>query len=93
MTNANGAVNSITENTCDGAGPLPHGTVNGTATVDVHVPHGRHRDRSRRRRRLCSVEKPFHVETDGTGSNSGNAVKRFVDAKISIGPDDYEQHR
>jgi len=30
----------------------------------------------------------FHVETDGIGSNSDDAVKRFVDAKISIGPDD-----
>ncbi len=28
------------------------------------------------------------VETDATGDNSGDAVKRFVDAKISIGPDD-----
>ena len=28
----------------------------------------------------------IHVETDGTGSNSGDAVKRYVDAKISIAP-------
>ncbi len=29
----------------------------------------------------------FHVETDGSGENSGDAVKRFVDANISITPD------
>jgi Prealbumin-like fold domain len=28
----------------------------------------------------------FHVETDGTGTNSGNAVKTFVDAKIAVSP-------
>ena len=28
------------------------------------------------------------VQTDGTGNNSGDAVKRFVDAFIEIGPDD-----
>ena len=29
-----------------------------------------------------------HVETDGSGENSSDAVKRFVDANISITPDD-----
>jgi len=28
----------------------------------------------------------FHVETDGTGTNSGDAVKRFVDAQIDLSP-------
>jgi len=28
----------------------------------------------------------FHVETDGTAPNSGDAVKRFVDANVSITP-------
>jgi len=30
----------------------------------------------------------IHVETDGTGNNSSDAVKRFVDAFITINPDD-----
>ena len=33
-------------------------------------------------------EAPSHVETDGKGLNCGDAIKRFVDARIWIGPDD-----
>src|SRR5262249_43643510 len=28
----------------------------------------------------------FHVETDGLGGNSGDAIKRYVDANVSIAP-------
>src|SRR5204863_7862002 len=35
---------------------------------------------------LGSPATSVHVETDGTGLNSGNAVKTFVDANIQITP-------
>jgi len=34
------------------------------------------------------LDEDFFVETDGIGQNSGDATKRYVDAKISISPDD-----
>jgi hypothetical protein len=84
LTDANGAVNTISENTCASTGTNAQGkctvtftsqtagTVTGHAAADVPL----------------SASASKHVETDGQGSNSGDAVKRFVDSKISIGPDD-----
>ena len=83
LTDANGAVNDISSNTCADPGTVngtcsvtftsdTAGTVTGHASADVDIGGGT----------------TIHVETDGTGSNSDDAVKRFVDAKISIGPDD-----
>ena len=82
LTDANGAVNSITTNTCANPGTVggtcsvtftsnTPGTVTGHAAADVDI-----------------AGEARHVETDGTGDNSDDAVKRFVEAKISIGPDD-----
>jgi Prealbumin-like fold domain len=82
LTDANGAVNNVTSNTC--ANP---GTVNGTCSVTFSSNTAGtvtgHAEAD-----VSFGGETFHVATDGTGNNSGNAVKRFVDAKISIGPDD-----
>jgi hypothetical protein len=87
LTDANGAVSSITNNTCDDQGPLPHGTVGGTCSVtftsDTAGTVTGHASAT-----VTFAGQSFTVQTDGTGSNSGDAVKRFVDAKISIAPDD-----
>jgi hypothetical protein len=83
LTDANGAVHNISANTCANPGTVngtchitfksdTAGTVTGHAAADVDIGGGETR----------------HVETNGQGSNSGDAIKRFVDARISIGPDD-----
>lgn len=82
LTDANGAVNEISSDTCADPGTVDGectvtftsdtpGTVTGHASADVD---------------LDGVTKS--VETDGTGSNSEDAVKQFVEARISITPDD-----
>ena len=82
LTDANGAVNDISSNTCADPGTVggtcsvtftseSAGTVTGHASADVDIDGT-----------------TSHVETDGTGNNSNDAVKRFVDAKISITPSD-----
>src|ERR671922_1491022 len=93
LTDANGAVHSISSNTCDkdandpGTGLPGVGTVNGQCTITfTSNTAGTVTGHASADVDLDGETK--HVETDGTGSNSGNAVKRFVDAKISIGPDD-----
>jgi prealbumin domain-containing protein len=82
LTDANGAVHNISSDTC--AAP---GTVNGTCSVTFtsNTP-GTVTGHAAADVAINGDTK--HVETDGTGSNSGNAVKRFVEAKIAIGPDD-----
>jgi hypothetical protein len=82
LTDANGAAVDVSEDTC--ADP---GTVNGTCTVtftsDTAGTVTGHAAAD-----IVVDGVTTHVETDATGENSGDAVKRFVDAKISIGPDD-----
>src|ERR671922_243567 len=92
LTDANGAVHSISSNTCDkdandpGTGLPGVGTVNGQCTITfTSNTAGTVTGHASADVDLDGETK--HVETDGTGSNSGNAVKRFVDARISIGPD------
>ena len=87
LTDANGAVNTISDNTCDDQGPLPHGTVNGTCTI-TFTSNSPGTVTGHAAADVVFGGETFHVETDASGSNSGDAVKRFVDAKILIGPDD-----
>ena len=87
LTNANGAVNSITANTCDDQGPLPHGTVNGTCDI-TFTSNSAGTVTGHAEADVVLGGEPFHVATDGTGNNSGDAVKRFVDAQVDITPDD-----
>ena len=86
LTDANGAINAISANTCANPGTnaagqcsvtftsSAAGTVTGHASADVDV-----------------FGTEFHVETDGTGENSGDAVKRFVDAFITITPSEVNE--
>jgi Prealbumin-like fold domain len=87
LTDANGAVDNVSDNTCDDQGPLPHGTVNGTCTI-TFSSNTAGTVTGHASATFSVGGQTFTVQTDGTGSNSGDAVKRFVDAKISIGPDD-----
>ena len=89
LTDANGAINDVSANTCANPGTNAAGQCLG----DVHVGFtGDGHRASLRPISTCSGQK-FHVETDGTGENSGDAVKRFVDANISITPDDVNEGR
>ena len=81
LTDANGAVSSISSNTC--ARP---GTVNGTCTI-TFTSNTAGTVTGHAVADFTFGGQTFHVETNTTG-NSGDAVKQFVDAKISIGPDD-----
>ncbi len=82
LTDANGAISSVSSDTC--ASP---GTVGGTCsvtfssntpgTVTGHAAAD-----------VIVGGQTIHVETDGTGNNSSDKVKRFVDAFITIGTDD-----
>ena len=81
LTDSNGAINSISSNTC--ASP---GTVNGQCTVTftsntAGIVTG-HAEAD-----VVIGGDIISVATDGVGDNSDDAVKRFVDAKISITPD------
>jgi hypothetical protein len=82
LTAANGAVVSNKVDDC--ASP---GTVNGVCTVSFTS------NSAGTVTGHAAADVPLdgetrHVETDGVSPNSGDAVKRFVEAKISIGPDD-----
>jgi hypothetical protein len=81
LTPANGAVVSGVVDNC--ASP---GTVNGVCTV-TFTSNSAGTVTGHAAADVTFGGSTFHVETDGTGTNSGNALKRFVDAKISIGPD------
>jgi len=82
LTDANGAVNNITQNTCANPGTVG-GTCHVTFTSNTPGTVTGHAEAT-----FTFAGQTFTVETDGTGNNSGDAVKRFVEAKISIGPDD-----
>jgi hypothetical protein len=82
LTDANGAVNEISSNTCADPGTVG-GTCSITFTSDSPGTVTGHAEAD-----FDADGIPIHVETDGAGQNSGDAVKRFVDAKISITPDD-----
>ena len=82
LTDANGAVSDVSEDTC--ADP---GTVDGTCSVTFTSDSpGTVTGHASADVDLDGVT--THVETDGTGDNSDDAVKRFVDAKIAIATDD-----
>ena len=84
LTDGNGATHTAPTGTCTNAGPNTDAagqctitfTSNSTGTVTGHASS------------LLSVagSAPFTVETDGVAPNSGNAVKTFVNARISIAP-------
>lgn len=97
LTGANGASAVITANSCDTDNPDPAsvavpkangtGTVNGTCAITFHsTTAGTITGSATATFTVGDEEKT--VTTDGTGTNTGPAVKRFVDAKITIGPDD-----
>ena len=84
LTDGNGATHTAPTGTCTNAGPNTDAagqctitfTSNSTGTVTGHASS------------TLSVagSAPFTVETDGVAPNSGNAVKTFVNARISITP-------
>ncbi|MCL7452912.1 MAG: SpaA isopeptide-forming pilin-related protein [Anaerolineae bacterium] len=82
LTDANGAVSNISSDTC--ANP---GTVNGECTVtfssDSAGTVAGHASAT-----VTIFGDEFPVETDGTGDNSDDAVKTYVDAYITIAADD-----
>jgi hypothetical protein len=81
LTNANGAVASP-------AGPFT-GTTNASGQFQVTVNSQTTGKVTARASSTLAVNgsAPFTVQTDGTGLNSGDAVKTWVNAKISIAPD------
>jgi hypothetical protein len=85
LTDANGAVSNVSSNTCDNQGPLPHGTVNGTCAI-TFTSNTAGTVTGHAAANVSFGGETFHVETDGTGSNSGDAVKRFVHGRIQISP-------
>ena len=82
LTDSEGAVNAISTNTC--AAP---GTVGGTCTItfssDSPGTVTGHASTT-----LNVLGDSLFVETDGVGSNSGDAMKHFVDASVTIAADD-----
>src|ERR1041384_2472563 len=85
LTDSNGATHSAATGTCTGAGANTDAngkctitfTSNSTGKVSAHASSTV---------TLGTPGTTFTVETDGAGLNSGNGVKTFVDAKISIAP-------
>lgn len=82
LTDANGAAADVSADTCASPGTTS-GTCSVTFTSDTPGTVTGHASAD-----VDLDGEVKHVETDGTGTNSGNAVKRFVDAKISITPTD-----
>ena len=84
LTDSNGAVHTAPTGTCTTAGANTDAngqctitfTSNTTGKVTAHASATL----------AVNGSAPFTVETDGTGLNSGNAVKTFVDANIQITP-------
>jgi Prealbumin-like fold domain len=82
LTDANGAAVTDVVDNC-----ATTGTVNGSCTVSF-TSNTAGTVTAHAEADIDIDGTTIHVETDGVSSNSGDAVKRFVDAKISIGPDD-----
>ncbi len=80
LTDANGASSSVIEDTC--ADP---GTVDGYCTV-TFVSGTAGTVTGHAAADVVIAGTTFHVETDGIEPNSGDAVKRYVDAFITIDP-------
>ncbi|MGH9149587.1 MAG: prealbumin-like fold domain-containing protein [Acidimicrobiales bacterium] len=81
LTPANGAVVNVSANTC------ATGTVGGACTV-TFTSGTAGTVTGHAAADIVVANQTFHVETDGQGTNSGDALKRFVDAAITIDPDD-----
>jgi hypothetical protein len=85
LTDSFGASHSAATGTCTGAGANTNAsgqctitfTSNSTGKVTAHASSTLS---------LGSPATSVHVETDGVAPNSGNGVKTFVNAKISIAP-------
>jgi len=84
LTDSLGATHSVPAGSCTNAGANTSAigqctitfTSNDTGKVTAHAAST-----------LTLAGLPVTVETDGIGLNSGNGVKTFVDAKITIAPD------
>lgn len=86
LTSSNGAAHEITENTCDtDAGGA--GTQSGSCTVTFTSPSAG-KVTGTATATVAVGDTTVTVSTNGSNGNSGPAVKTFVDARISIGPDD-----
>ena len=90
LTAANGAVVNVIDDNCAAdpeADPPSPGTIGGTCTVtfdsDTAGTITGHASAT-----IMVGDTEIDVETDGTGDNSGEVVKRFVDARVGIDPDD-----
>lgn len=87
LTDANGAAVDLISDTCTDDGINTGTDANGQCTVtftsDTPGTITGHATVT-----VTVGGQPITVETDATGNNSGDAVKRFVDAFITIGPDD-----
>ncbi len=82
LTDANGAVSEVSSDTCASPG-TSGGTCSVTFTSNTPGTVTGHASAE-----VQVGDTTITVETDGTDSNSGDAVKRFVDAFIIIAPDD-----
>ncbi len=82
LTDANGAVNDVSANTCANPG-TSGGTCSITFTSDTAGTVTAHAEAD-----VQVSDSLIHVETDGAGANGSDKVKRFVDARVSIDPDD-----
>ncbi len=80
LTDTNGAGSSVSSDTCT------TGTTNGKCTV-TFTSNTAGTVTGHASSTVTINDLQFFVETDGTGSNSNDAVKRFVDARINISPD------
>lgn len=81
LTDANGATSNVSTDTCFSG--IINGACDVTFTSDTTGTVTGHASAE-----ITIGGTTFFVETDGIGSNSGDAVKRFVDAFITIEPDD-----
>jgi hypothetical protein len=84
LTDSNGATHSVPTGTCTGAG----GNTDASGQCTIIFTSSTAGQVTGHASSLLSVagSAAFTVETDGTSPNSGNAVKTFVDANISITP-------
>lgn len=80
LTDANGAISSVSSDTCASPG-TSGGTCSVTFTSDTAGTVTGHASAD-----VQVGDTIIPVETDGAGSNSGDAEKRFVDAFIEINP-------
>ncbi len=82
LTDGNGASHILISDNC-----ISPGTVNGTCSV-TFTSNSAGTVTGHASADVLVSGSLFFVETDGVSPNSGDAVKTFVDAKISIAPDD-----